>query len=575
MYRFSSQKALLSHMFPKVASPYGSKDFYLEDDQRMKKLSKLFALLLCLAMVFSVLAACSSDEGTTDDGTSESGDNNTTGETGETGETDETGDGEAADDYTLTIGITQAPSTHDPNATNEKKRYQSKLIYDALVAIDPETQELEYVLVENIEYIDDLTLQIKLRDDVYFTNGQNLTANDVLVSLRDVYGVGQMASYFECYDWDNTEIVDDYTLNIAFTQEYGPAITLLASYDIYCAEDLTGDTALDADTWMSSPNGTGPYYCVENVSSSHATYRLKEDYWGEVPQCTEVTYRYYSETSTMYIDFENGVLDAACAISETDAQRVLDGDCPEYTGYYINPIKDCLLLVLPEYVEAFQDERVREAVSLAIDQEAVATATYGCLYIEATSILPASVNFYEEQEGYTVDIDRANQLMEEAGYGDGLEITLVITSDNQVVAEAIQGCLQQIGITLNIESYDASTAIPMMMNGETDLCLKQTEGGAFTNDPSQLVDTLGPNSTLAAARITDETWTEAFNQALYSADETERAEGYATMQEWARETNWIIPICERANMLVYNTEKLASFQLVCADEPNVRFAVFN
>ncbi len=529
----------------------------------MKKLSKILALLLALVMILSALAACSSDK--SDD----------KGDAGNAGTSDTTGtttDGDSA--HKLTIGVMQSPSTHDPQATNEKKRYQSKLIYDSLMAMNPETGEVEPLLAESVEYLDELTLQVKLRQDVTFTNGQGLTAEDVLYSLQNVYGVGQMASYFECYDWDATEIVDDYTINFKFTKEYGPAISLLSTYDIYCKDDLEGDNALTADDWMSAPNGTGPYYCVENVDSSHCTYHVKDNYWGTTPECEEVTYKYYSEASTMYIDFEAGNLDAACGLSETDAQRVLNGEAPASTKYDVNPVRDCLLVVLPEYVEAFQDERVREAVSLVLDQNAIATAAYGCLKIEATSILPATVKFYEEQEAYTVDVDRAKSLMEEAGYGSGFDLKVVVTPDNQTVAEAIQGCLSQIGINMSVESYDPGTAIPMMMNGETDLCLKVAEGGSVTGDPSLLVDTLGPNSTLGAARITDQTWADAFEEALYSSDESARADGYAKMQEWARESNRIIPICERANMFVYNGDKIASFKLACADEPNVRFVKF-
>jgi peptide/nickel transport system substrate-binding protein len=525
----------------------------------MKKISKILALILALVMAFGVLSACSGSSSDTSSETGTSTDTTTSGET----------------DTTLTIGLMVAPSTHDPMATNDRKRFQSRTIFNSLLNIDPETGDLVYTLVDSVEYVDDLTLEIKLRDDVYFTNGQNLTAKDVFYTYKDVYGVGQMASYFECYDWDASSIVDDYTIDFVFTKPYGPAITLLASYDVYCYDDLWGDNALSADDWMTAPNGTGPYYCVENVASAYATYKVKEDYWGETPECTEVTFKYYSEAATMYIDFEAGNLDVACAISETDAQRVLNGEAPDFAGYYMNPIKDCLLLVLPEYVEAFNDERVREAVSLAVDQDAIATAGFGCLKLDATSILPSTVNFYEEQEGYTVDLDRAKELMAEAGYGDGLDLTLVITQDNQTIAEALQACLANIGINLSIESYDPGTAIPMMMAGETDLCLKQAEGGAFTGDPCQLVDTLGPNSTLGAARITDTTWAEAFDKALYSSDDADRADGYATMQEWARETNRIIPICERANMTVYNKDKLASFVLACADEPCAQYAKFN
>ena len=54
-----------------------------------------------------------------------------------------------------------------------------------------------------------------------------------------------------------------------------------------------------------------------------------------------------------------------------------------------------------------------------------------------------------------------------------------------------------------------------------------------------------------------------------------RADGYSKLQKWAAEEYRILPICERANMTVYNTDKLASFVLACADEPCAQYAKFN
>ncbi len=540
----------------------------------MKKITKLLALLLALVMVFGVLAACAKSDSTT------SNQNTTTSNNGSesTGSADNTGDSSDAseNDYTLTIGVTTSNNTHDPSVDDAAAMYQSKTIWEALLEIDPVTGEIQPCLAESVEYIDDYTVEVKLRDNVYFTNGQKLSANDVMVTYRDLTAAGKMGSYFSAYDWENSEIVDDLTVRFALTEQYGPGISLMTTFRIYCAEDLFGDNAMSADDWMSNPNGTGPYYCVENVNGSHVTYARKDaaDYWGELPECTEVTYKYYSETTAMYIDFETGALDVVNCVAATDAQRVIDGDCPEFAAYDINPIKDVLLLCLPQYVEYFQDQRVREAIAMAVDAEACAIAGFGCLYLPADSILPASVLYYEAQEAYENDIEAAKALLAEAGYPDGFTLRIVITQDNQTVAEALQACLQQIGITLNVESYDFPTAIPMMMQGDTDLCLKQSTGGATAGDPAQLLDTLGPDSTLAAARIEDPTWVEAFNLGLYSGDADTRAEGYAACQQWARETSWVIPICERAAMTVYNTNKLSAFPLTGADCPVVMDAVF-
>ena len=539
----------------------------------MKKITKLLALLLALVMIFGVLGACAKtgDETKTPDATTP---NNGGPEDGSGDPAD--GGAEGEKDYTLTIGVTTGNNTHDPHVDDATAAYQSKTIWESLLTINPTTFEIEPCLAESVEYIDEYTVEVKLRDNVYFTNGQKLTANDVMVTYRDKYAAGKMGSYFTAYDWENSKIVDDLTIHFVFTEQYGPGTSLMTTYRIYCAEDLFGDNAMSADDWMAHPNGTSPYYCVENVVGSHVTYARKdaEDYWGELPACTEVTYKYYSETTTMFIDFETGVLDVANNVAATDAQRVIDGDCPEFTAYDINPIKDVLMLCLPQYVEQLQDQRVREAIAMAVDAEACAIAGFGCLYLPADSILPSSVLYYEAQEGYENDVEAAKALLAEAGYPDGFSLRMVITMDNQTVAEALQACLANVGIDLKVESYDFPTAIPMMMQGDTELCLKQASGGATAGDPAQLLDTLGPDSTLAAARIEDPTWVEAFNKGLYSSDAALRAEGYAACQQWARETSWVIPICERAAMTVYNTEKLAAFPIAGADTPDVMNAVF-
>ncbi len=329
---------------------------------------------------------------------------------------------------------------------------------------------------------------------------------------------------------------------------------------------------------MSSPNGTGPYYCVENVASSHVTYKLKdaENYWGELPACTEVTYRYYSELSTMYMDFENGALDVACGIASSDAERVLNGECPSFTGYSVNPINDVLTVVLPEETAVFDDIRVSEAFFKAIDRENVAIAMYGPLYMEADSILPKAVKYYESQADImpAYDPEGAKELLAEAGYPDGLTLRLIVTQDMSVLAEALQASLATAGINITVESYDAPTAIPMFKNMESDFMCKQSDGGAYINEPGLLVDTLGPNSALIPCGMEDETWVAAFTQAQYTRGDESRAAGFAAMQEWAISEYRMVPVCERANMTVYNTDKLASFEMLCADEPVAIYAVF-
>lgn len=529
-------------------------------------MKRLLALLLALIMVLA-LCACGAEETETADTAAE--------ETSETVASDDTNGSEAAAevDHNLTIGTTSAVATFNWSASNLIGNW---MLFEPLFSLDPETGELIPCLAESYEFLDETTIQINLRQGVTFTNGQGyeseFTSADVLPSLY-ARATGTMASRFAAYDWDNCETPDDYTVIIKLTQPYGPVINYLACCQMYDSDWL--ETATD-DDWWQSPPGTAPYYCSDKASGSHTTFTRKDaaDYWGDLPECEEVTYRYYAEATTMFIDLETGAIDAASGVSATDAARLINGECADNIAYSLNPVKDVLLLVLPEYVEAFESELVRQAFIEAIDAEAVAEAVYGVLYIEATSALPSGVDYKIDVDAYEYDPDHAMELLEEAGYGDGFDLRIVVTPDNTGIAEAIQACVSAIGINLEIETYDAATAIPMFIEGDTDLMTKIATGGAYVNEPDMIFDGISPPSTLKSCAITDPEWVELFNRGLYTTDSSVRESAYAEAQQWLRDSYRVMPICERASMLAWNSDVIESFYVAIADVPSVAGVTF-
>ena len=183
---------------------------------------------------------------------------------------------------------------------------------------------MENLLAESYKWLDDTTLEIHLNPAARFSNGDPVTPEDVLWSMQYYIESGSnLSTYYTNYDYDNCEIVDDTTFILKYFEPYGPAINYLTLMKV---QNKSYYEEFGEDAYWDSPCGSGPYEVVENVSGSHTTYRLREDYWNPdmMPEVKEFVVKSYPEKSTMYIDFENGDLDIAWNIDDSDAQRALD-----------------------------------------------------------------------------------------------------------------------------------------------------------------------------------------------------------------------------------------------------------
>ena len=238
-------------------------------------------------------------------------------------------------------------------------------------------------------------------------------------------------------------------------------------------------------------------------------------------------------------------------------------------------MKDVLMCILPENNPIFDDIRVREAFMLSVDWDKVAETVYGALCIKATSTLPHDVYFYANIGQFEFNQDRARELLAEAGYADQrIQLRHICTTGFDVVAEAIQASIKETGFDMTIECYDPPTGVPMLRDGLSDFITKQSMSGAYTLDPDMVYDTLSPDSTLPPARQSSAEWTALFYQGLYSVDNAARAAAYAGLQQYLKDQYRAAGICERALMLVWNSNRIAEFPLIVSDEPVVTLIKF-
>lgn len=528
----------------------------------MKNFKRIISMILMAALVLSVLCACGNTQA--EEPAAEE----------PAGQTETVVQEEPAEEayHTLAIGTLATADSFDP--LSSESDMTCFMVYDTILQRDPETLELSPCVAESWEWVDDTTLRLDIHDDIYFSNGEKLTPEDVLYSLwRTIYVNDSFTSSlsFANIDFD-ASYIDGNSLYLVYTQVNAVALTHLATRwaSVLCKSyvESTGE-----DAFWDQPVGSGAYTLVENVAGSHASFVRNEDYWDELPEANEVTINYYSEASTMYVDLEIGAIDIALNIATGDAERVMNGESAGIT-YQLVPTYDLIFIALPEYMEVFDDIRVRQAIAYGMDTAAFTEAIYGDLAEVADSTLIKGVNYYESQGVYEYNPDKARELLAEAGYEEGdisLRLIAPSTPVNQSLSEIFQAYMADIGITINVEIYDFATAIPMLKNKEAEICTGSLNGGVA--DAADNYKTHGADSTNAANLSEDETLNEYLTAGKTTNDPAVRAEAYANVQQWDHENYRWLPICCPMSCMAYE-ESIESVPTYIFDAPYVKYITF-
>lgn len=539
----------------------------------MKKMSKSIALLLALVMVFSVLAACASNEDTkqSEEATVNDQKTGTTSEPAvnfdegevQTVTTSEGSFVRKTEEGTLTVGGNIAIASFDPTGASAP---YTTLILQPLVRRDPATGEMVGCLAESWEWSDDyLTCTFHLRD-AYFTNGEPVTSEDVYYCLNFLANsTSSMSAYFTSVDFESSSCPDEKTFVLQMKEVYSLMEYRLA--DTYIYSKSWAETATPED-WWSAPVCSGPYVVVEHVDGSHCKMVANENYWGGEQEAHTVTYRYYSESAAEFIAYQTGEIDIAMNILAADAERITAGEVDD-TTLKISSAYDFKILALCEYVEALQNENVRKAIAHAIDRQACADAAFGILGTAMDSNLNDSCAFYRSTGTYEYDPELARQLLADAGYEDGditLRMVIVNTNTDQLLAEAVQAQLADIGITVTIEAYVPPTAIPMLRNGEADITLTGTGGNAF--DAATVFDKISVNGTDMSTIVHDDALQELIVTGASTMDPEIRANAYAQAQQIMFDKCYSVPIVNINGAYCYRTY-IAEFVSMTAEKFNL------
>lgn len=356
---------------------------------------------------------------------------------------------------TLRIATWEDLKTMDPQASNMVSNWMVQLnIFDKLVYEDAEG-EVHPRLATSWKYLDDLTLEMKLRDDVYFHDGGKFTAADVLYTIQRGKANSISASTFAPFDTDNTVIVDPYTIRLKFKTPYAAVFNTLTTG----RGSIVSKAAIEkmgADAYARNPVGTGPYKLARWKSGTEIALVRNDNYWGEKAITKNVIYTIIPEAANRVIELETGGVDAVFEVAANDVKRVqtmkgahiLMGDSSRYMTLTFS-MKDQLL----------SNKDVRYALSYAIDKKALVDAVYEGTATVADGMYPPTVFAYKKKGVMPYDPAKAKELLAKAGYPNGFTMNFLIENREADIrlAEIIQNMWAAVGVKVKLFTMTAST----------------------------------------------------------------------------------------------------------------------
>ena len=442
-------------------------------------IKKVFALLLVFAMVFG-LAACGGGGSTP----ANNGGNTTPANNGGNEVAP------AAPQDTLIIAIETEGNDFDPQNSGVLFSSSSVIrnVYEPLVRNDAEGNIIP-ALAESWKFDDDKGgITFNLRKGVKFHNGETFTSDDVIFSWQERFASSATGAKEALFDFVNMKAIDEYTIYLPFKKLASDCLHDLTQSK-YCIMNRKATTEF-GDKIGTNPCGTGAYKMVNWVQGDRYELEANNDYWGGKPRLQKITIRIIKEQSQAQIELENGKVDAVLFNTATnDVVRAMNG---EIEGIQVIPIFNGINALQFNFrKETVANKLVRQAIAAAIDKDAVSKGDSLGLNVPAyQTTIPGYISYIDEYNttkpnGY--DLEKAKQLIKEAGYENGL--TLELYSDNGTLAskdgQLLKNMLEKIGITLNLNPNEAGTFVPTILKGDANDCYLSQAINDYTGSPIQ------------------------------------------------------------------------------------------
>ncbi|WP_243291551.1 ABC transporter substrate-binding protein [Bacillus sp. FJAT-47783] len=433
----------------------------------MKK--RFLQMLVFLLVLSALLVGCSNSE--------ETSSSNTSSESGE----------EKTQD-TLVFGRGGDSTSLDPITTTEGESFKvTKNIFETLIEYGDQDTTLQPGLAKDWKVSDDgLTYTLILQEGVKFHDGTDFNAEAVVFNFNrwmsgDEKEFPYYGSMFGGYKGDEGHVieevkaVDELTVEFTLKRPQSPFLKNLAMSPFAIASPQAIEQY--GDKFRENPVGTGPFKFVEWKPNDRIVLEKNEEYRiADYPKLNRVIFRVIPENSARLNALMNGEIDLMDGLNPSEEEKVAGN---ENLQIFQRPSMNVGYLGFTTNRKPFDNKLVRQALNHAVDKEAIINAFYGGQADAAKNPMPPSIEGYNDAiEAYPYDLDKAKELLAEAGYPDGFDMELwampvarPYMPEAMKVAEVIQESFRTIGVNAEIKTVDWATYLEQARDGEFDAFL--------------------------------------------------------------------------------------------------------
>jgi len=478
----------------------------------------------------------------------------------------------------LTIGLSAEPSAMDPHFHNlTPNNSLLKHIFERLIDND-ENQRLIPGLALSWRAVDDTHWEFKLRPGVKFTDGSDFTANDVIYSYCRAPRVENSPSSFAVNVRAVTgmEAPDPLTLVVTTAAPYPLLPNEAATIAILSAKaNGAGAVAFNREACKgvgtypkteafnagTAAIGTGPFKLARFTKGDRIVLERNESYWGAKPAWQRVTFRPITSAGPRVAALLAGDVDLIENVPVQDMERVRANP----TFKVVQGLSARIIYLHFDYVDdtppgvggtdgknPFRDKRVREAISKAIDRDAIVARILGGVAVAAGELLPPTMfGANKDMTAPKADVEGAKKLLAEAGYPNGFALTLGGPNDRYVndaqVAQAVAQMLSRIGLKTSVDAMTSSQFFARRTKRDFGFWLS-----GWLSDTGEMSGQIKP---LAATPDKDKGWGTTnpggysnskvdalLDQALGTIDDTKRAALLAEASRVAMADYGVLPL---------------------------------